>query len=237
MALLHKSSSIETDDGKWLNNERLEFLGDGILDGVVADIVYKRYPYKREGFLTNARSKIVQRETMNRIALQLGLDKLVVFSAKLNSHNNHMYGNALEALIGAIYLDQGFDASYKFIEEVMIDKHIELESFLRKEVNYKSSLLEWSQKNRITLTFQLIESFMDNDGNPVFQTAVTLFNEQIGIGIGYSKKESQQSAAKMASKRIKNDKRIQEKISNSKKKQTGETAGEKEFNELPFEDD
>lgn len=237
MALLHKSSSIETDDGKWLNNERLEFLGDGILDGVVADIVYKRYPNKREGFLTNARSKIVQRETMNRIAVQLGLDRMVVFSAKLTSHNNHMYGNALEALIGAIYLDQGFEASYKFIEEIMIDKHIELESFLKKEVNYKSSLIEWGQKNRIVLTFNLIESFIDNDGNPVFQTAVILFDEQIGIGIGYSKKESQQAAAKMASKRIKSDKKIQQKISNIKKSKTGEPAGEKEFNELPIEED
>lgn len=236
MALLHKSSSIETDDGKWLNNERLEFLGDGILDGVVADIVYKRYPNKREGFLTDARSKIVQRETMNRIAVQLGLDRMVVFSAKISTHNNHMYGNALEALIGAIYLDQGFEASYKFIEEVMIDKHIELESFLKKEANYKSSLLEWGQKNRIVISFHLIESFKDNDGNPIFQTAVTLFGDQIGIGIGYSKKESQQAAAKMASKRIKNDKTLQQKISNVKKRQTGEIAGVKDFNELPIEE-
>lgn len=236
MALLHKSSSIETDDGKWLNNERLEFLGDGILDGVVADIVYKRYPNKREGFLTDARSKIVQRETMNRIAVQLGLDRMVVFSAKISTHNNHMYGNALEALIGAIYLDQGFEASYKFIEEVMIDKHIELESFLKKEANYKSSLLEWGQKNRIVISFHLIESFKDNDGNPIFQTAVTLFGDQIGIGIGYSKKESQQAAAKMASKRIKNDKMLQQKISNVKKRQIGEIAGAKDFNELPIEE-
>lgn len=236
MALLHKSSSIETDDGKWLNNERLEFLGDGILDGVVADIVYKRYPNKREGFLTDARSKIVQRETMNRIAVQLGLDRMVVFSAKISTHNNHMYGNALEALIGAIYLDQGFEASYKFIEEVMIDKHIELESFLKKEANYKSSLLEWGQKNRIVISFHLIESFKDNDGNPIFQTAVTLFGDQIGIGIGYSKKESQQAAAKMASKRIKNDKTLQQKISNVKKRQIGEIAGAKDFNELPIEE-
>lgn len=236
MALLHKSSSIETDDGKWLNNERLEFLGDGILDGVVADIVYKRYPNKREGFLTDARSKIVQRETMNRIAVQLGLDRMVVFSAKISTHNNHMYGNALEALIGAIYLDQGFETSYKFIEEVMIDKHIELESFLKKEANYKSSLLEWGQKNRVVISFHLIESFKDNDGNSIFQTAVTLFGDQIGIGIGYSKKESQQAAAKMASKRIKNDKTLQQKISNVKKRQIGEIAGAKDFNELPIEE-
>ena len=102
-AFLHKSSSVESGDGRWLNNERLEFLGDAVLDAVVADIVYKHFQNKREGFLTNTRSKIVQRETMNRVAVELGLDKMVVYSAKLSSHNNHMYGNALEALIGAIW--------------------------------------------------------------------------------------------------------------------------------------
>ena len=197
-ALLHKSSSVETDDGKWLNNERLEFLGDGILDAAVADIVYKRYPNKREGFLTNTRSKIVQRETMNKVAVQLGLDQMVVYSTKINSHNNHMYGNALEALIGAIYLDQGYDVCYKFIRDVMIGKYIDVDTLIRKEINFKSNLIEWSQKNKISISFDLIESFTDHDGNPVFQSAVKLLGEQIGIGIGYSKKESQQAASKMA---------------------------------------
>ena len=166
-ALLHKSSSVETGDGKWLNNERLEFLGDGILDAAVADIVYKRYPNKREGFLTNTRSKIVQRETMNKVAVQLGLDQMVVYSTKINSHNNHMYGNALEALIGAIYLDQGYDVCYKFIRDVMIEKYIDVDMLVRKEINFKSNLIEWSQKNKISISFDLIESFTDHDGNPV----------------------------------------------------------------------
>ena len=123
-AFLHKSSSVESGDGRWLNNERLEFLGDAVLDAVVADIVYKHFQNKREGFLTNTRSKIVQRETMNRVAVELGLDKMVVYSAKLSSHNNHMYGNALEALIGAIYLDQGYEVCYNFIQNVLIKKHV-----------------------------------------------------------------------------------------------------------------
>ena len=182
--MLHKSSSVETGDGKWLNNERLEFLGDGILDAAVADIVYKRYPNKREGFLTNTRSKIVQRETMNKVAVQLGLDQMVVYSTKINSHNNHMYGNALEALIGAIYLDQGYDVCYKFIRDVMIEKYIDVDMLVRKEINFKSNLIEWSQKNKISISFDLIESFTDHDGNPVFQSAIKLLGEQIGIGIG-----------------------------------------------------
>lgn len=197
---MHKSSSVETDDGKWLNNERLEFLGDGILDAAVADIVYKRYPNKREGFLTNTRSKIVQRETMNKVAVQLGLDQMVVYSTKINSHNNHMYGNALEALIGAIYLDQGYDVCYKFIRDVMIEKYIDVDTLVRKEINFKSNLIEWSQKNKISISFDLIESFTDHDGNPVFQSAIKLLGEQIGIGIGYSKKNPSKRLLKWRSK-------------------------------------
>ena len=146
-AFHHKSSSIESSDGRWLNNERLEFLGDAILDAVVADIVFNHFQNKREGFLTNTRSKIVQRDTLNRVAVELGLEKMVVYSAKVNSHNNYMYGNALEALIGAIYLDQGYEVCYNFIQNVLIKKYVNLETIARKEVNFKSSLIEWSQKN------------------------------------------------------------------------------------------
>ena len=235
-AFLHKSSSVESGDGRWLNNERLEFLGDAVLDAVVADIVYKHFQNKREGFLTNTRSKIVQRETMNRVAVELGLDKMVVYSAKLSSHNNHMYGNALEALIGAIYLDQGYEVCYNFIQNVLIKKYVNLETIARKEVNFKSSLIEWSQKNKISISFDLIESFTDHDGNPVFQSAIKLLGEQIGIGIGYSKKESQQAASKMAVKRLRTDKELQQRISATKKKKTGELTDEKEFSDLPEEE-
>ena len=234
-AFLHKSSSVESGDGRWLNNERLEFLGDAVLDAVVADIVYKHFQNKREGFLTNTRSKIVQRETMNRVAVELGLDKMVVYSAKLSSHHNHMYGNALEALIGAIYLDQGYEVCYNFIQNVLIKKYVNLETIARKEVNFKSSLIEWSQKNKLEISFDLIESFTDNDGNPVFQTGVTLSDTQIGVGIGYSKKESQQSAAKMAIKKLRTDKTFQQFISELKKKKTGENTAENEFENLPEE--
>lgn len=234
-AFLHKSSSIEAGDGKWLNNERLEFLGDAILDSIVADILYKHFPNKREGFLTNTRSKIVQRETLNRIAVELGLDKVVRFSARMNTHNNHLYGNALEALIGAIYLDLGYRKCYWFVNDVLIKKHINLDTIARKEVNFKSSLIEWSQKNKIEISFDLIESFMDNDGNPVFQTAVCLGDMQIGIGIGYSKKESQQNAAKMAVKKLRTDKEFRQYVTDLKKKNTGELTADEEFDELPDE--
>jgi ribonuclease-3 len=233
-AFLHKSSSIEADNGKWLNNERLEFLGDAVLDAVVADILYKHFPNRREGYLTNTRSKIVQRENLNRIAVKLGLHKMVIYSTKLSSHNNHLYGNALEALIGAIYLDRGYRKCYHFIDRMIIRKHINLDSIARKEVNFKSSLIEWSQKNKLEIFFDLIESFTDNDGNPVFQSGVTLLNRQIGIGIGYSKKESQQNAAKMAIKKLRTDREFQKLVSDSKKKHPNGMDGNG-FDELPEE--
>ena len=232
-AFIHKSSSIETEDGKWINNERLEFLGDGILDAVVADLVYKHYPNKKEGFMTNARSKIVQRETMNKVAEDLGLKDLVVYSTKILSHNNHMYGNALEALIGAIYLDQGYEVCYKFIKEQMLEKHINVEALVRKEKNFKSSLIEWSQKNKVDISFDLIESSTDKDGNPFFQTAVILANKRIGVGLGYSKKESQQKASEWALKKLRENKELQEFVSEIKKKEFNTQVDKNETSELP----
>lgn len=223
-AFLHKSQSIEDDEGKWLNNERLEFLGDAILSAVVADIVYKHFQNKREGFLTNTRSKIVSRDSMNRIGLSLGIDHLLRYSinvhAQHEAHNSNMLGNALEALIGAIYLDQGFDACYRFIDNVLIKKHIDIDKISETEVNFKSNLIEWGQKNRLPISFEIIESFQDEQSNPVFQTAAVLVEtgEHIGIGIGYSKKESQQNAAQMAMKKIRTDRIFQQHILGLKKK-------------------
>jgi ribonuclease-3 len=232
-AFLHKSSSVEGDGGKWLNNERLEFLGDAVLDAVIADILYKHFPNRREGYLTNTRSKIVQRENLNRVAGLIGLNKMVIYSTRINSHNNYLYGNALEALIGAVYLDRGYKRCYQFVDEQIIKKHINLDSIARKEVNFKSSLIEWCQKRKLEITFDLIESFVDNDGNPVFQSGVTLLGYQIGVGIGYSKKESQQNASRMAIRKLRNDRDFQLKIQGTKKQRRNITADDCEFEELP----
>ena len=173
-ALLHKSSSIKSEQGRLLNNERLEFLGDAILDAVVADIVYKKFEGKREGFLTNTRSKIVQRETLNRLAIEIGLDKLIKYSARQSSHNSYMCGNAFEALVGAIYLDRGYRACKHFMEHRIIGPYINLEKISRKEVNFKSKLIEWSQKNRVELTFELITQSHDQCFSPTFESEVLI---------------------------------------------------------------
>ena len=215
-ALLHKSTSVRSEKGRPLNNERLEFLGDAILDAIVGDIVYKHFEGRREGFLTNTRSKIVQRETLNKLAVEIGLDKLVKYSTRSSSHNCYMNGNAFEAFIGAIYLDQGYERCKQFMEKKILKNYIDLDKMSRKEVNFKSKLIEWSQKNKMEVSFELIEQFLDRDYNPMFHTEVRIESLSAGTGTGYSKKESQQNAAQMALKKIKNDEAFKEAIETAK---------------------
>ena len=215
-ALLHKSTSIRSEKGRPLNNERLEFLGDAILDAIVGDIVYKHFEGRREGFLTNTRSKIVQRETLNKLAVEIGLDKLVKYSTRSSSHNSYMYGNAFEAFIGAIYLDQGYERCKQFMEKKILKNYIDLDKMSRKEVNFKSKLIEWSQKTKMEVSFELIEQFLDQDYNPMFHTEVRIESLSAGTGTGYSKKESQQNAAQLALKKIKSDEAFKEAIETAK---------------------
>ena len=225
-ALLHKSSSIKAGKGRLLNNERLEFLGDAILDAIVADIVYKKFEGKREVFLTNTRSKIVQRETLNRVAVEIGLDKLIKYTTRQSSHNSYMCGNAFEALIGAIYLDRGYRTCKKFMEERIINQYLNLEKISRKEVNFKSKLIEWSQKNKFCVEFNLIEQSLDSDQNPIFETQITVENIPAGTGKGYSKKESQQEAAHATLTKIKGDPQFIDAIfaAKAEREKTAETA-------------
>ena len=215
-ALLHKSTSIRSEKGRPLNNERLEFLGDAILDAIVGDIVYKHFEGRREGFLTNTRSKIVQRETLNKLAVEIGLDKLVKYSTRSSSHNSYMYGNAFEAFIGAIYLDQGYERCKRFMEEKIFKNYIDLDKMSRKKVTFKSKRNEWSQKSKVEVSFELIEQFLDEDYNPMFHTEIRIEGISAGKGTGYSKKESQQNAAQAALKKIKNDASFKEQIEATK---------------------
>ena len=218
-AFIHRSI-ISPQKGKQGNNERLEFLGDAILDAIIADVVYKHFPNKREGFLTNTRSKIVQRESLNNIALELGLDKKVTSIPYATTHHKYMYGNALEALIGAIYLDMGYEHCCKFMEERIINKYLSLDKLASREVNFKSRLLEWGQKEKLNIIYELIETFNDKEGKPVFQTSVSIEGTPLGIGIGNTKKESQQHAAKTVLRKIHKDKEVQQLIENIKQQQS-----------------
>ena len=204
-AVLHRSTAMKSDKGRPLNNERLEFLGDAILDAVVADIVYKKFEGRKEGFLTNTRSKIVQRETLNRVGSKLGLDTLIQSAAHQQSHNSNIVGNAFEALVGAIYLDRGYEACLKFMQERVIAPYLNLDKISRKEVNFKSKLLEWSQKYKFVLAFEDVGESYDEEQNLMFEARAVVENIVAGRGKGYSKKEAQQEAAKRALKKIKSD--------------------------------
>jgi ribonuclease-3 len=232
-ALLHKSTSVKSEKGRPLNNERLEFLGDAILDAIVADLVYKQFTGKREGFLTNTRSKIVQRETLNKLAVEIGLDKLIKYSTRTSSHNSYMCGNAFEALVGAIYIDRGYNVCKYFMEVKIMKRFIDIEKIARKEVNFKSKLIEWTQKHKVIISFDLIEQFLDKESNPIFQSEILIEGLSAGTGVGYSKKESQQNAAKMALKKIQTIPNfLQEVFEVAKKRTEAENAAKQEAAEI-----
>ena len=196
-ALMHKSVSKRNAKGRAINNERLEFLGDAILDAIVGDIVFKHFEGKREGFLTNTRSKIVQRETLNRLANEIGISHLIKSNGHTSSHNSYMEGNAFEALVGAIYLDYGYKACMYFMQKRILSQLISLDKVAYKEVNFKSKLIEWCQKNKVRLDFKLLEQNKDDSNSPIFRYQVMIEDLEAGIGEGYSKKESQQQASKI----------------------------------------
>ena len=205
-ALMHKSVMHRNSKGKPINNERLEFLGDAILDAIVGDIVYQHFPGKKEGFLTNTRSKLVQRDTLGKLANEMGLTELVISNGKGLAHNSYMGGNAFEALVGAVYLDRGYDACMMFMQKRILAQMINIDKVAYKEVNFKSKLIEWTQKNRVNLDFLLVSQSKEPDSSsPVFKFKVMLEGVEGCEGTGYSKKESQQNAAKLTLEKLKKD--------------------------------
>ena len=206
LALSHKSASRRNDKGRPLNNERLEFLGDALLDAVVGDIVFHHFEGKREGFLTNTRSKLVSRDTLGKLAEEMGLTRLIMSAGHSNSHNSYMAGNAFEALVGAIYLDQGFNAVMRFVKRRILSQLINIDKVAYKEVNFKSKLLEWSQKNRVRMEFNMLKQTKEKDsGSPVFRFRVMLEGVEGESGEGFSKKEAQQLASEATLKRLRRE--------------------------------
>ena len=205
-ALMHKSIGRRNDKGRPLNNERLEFLGDAMLDATVGYIVYRHFEGKREGFLTNTRSKLVSRDTLGKLAEEMGLTRLILSAGHSNSHNSYMAGNAFEALVGAIYLDQGYNAVMRFMEKRILSKMINIDKVAFKEVNFKSKLLEWSQRNKVKLDYRMLKQLKDKDtGSPVFRFCVVLEGIDGEQGEGYSKKEAQQLASEATLKRLRRE--------------------------------
>ena len=232
-AFAHKSHEYRSKKtgNKPLNNERLEFLGDAVLETVVSHIVYRQYPNKREGFLTNTRSKIVSRESLGKLAKELGIDRLIQSQTHGRTHNSYLEGNSFEALMGAIYLDRGFRYAFQFIEKRIIGAVLDLDTVANKEVNFKSKLLEWKQKNRIHLDFVDNISNNSNSTSPSFHTSVVIEGIPAGEGKGFSKKESHQAAAKDALTQMRRDADFLDAMFRAKEKRTA--MGAEEFFALP----
>jgi ribonuclease-3 len=199
LALMHRSKIEELAQ----NNERLEFLGDAILGSIVAEYLFKKYPSQPEGYLTEMRSRIVRRETLNNVALRMGLNKLVQYNQNDRGlSRSHIFGNALEALIGAVYLDQGFTRTRQFILKQVIKPYIDIELLESTDTNFKNKLLSWAQKNSFVLTFDTIEEKVEGS-RKIFTIGVMLDGDMVATGSGYNKKEAGQVAAQKALEKLK----------------------------------
>lgn len=203
LALTH--SSVYNDHRSRLqNNERLEFLGDSVLGTVISDILYQTYPNKREGELTNLRSKVVQRATLDNLAVKIGLNKLVSSNEHTPQFKAHINGNAFEALMGAIFMDRGYKKSKKFILKLIKEKHIDLEQLSKQEINFKSKFIEWTQHRKVDYEFIFEAPIYNKSTNSsLFTTKLKVEGILVGTGTGYTKKEAQQLACKNGLIRIK----------------------------------
>lgn len=195
LAFRHRSAATEIKDGVKINsNERLEFLGDAVLGAVVAHYLFKKFPYKDEGFLTKMRSKIVSRSQLNQLAIKLGINKLIDSNTS-GFQQASMSGDAFEALIGAIYIDKGYKKVSDFILNRIIKTHLDIDEIETKETDFKSKLIEWSQKEKKELKFILAEGTIENKQ---YVIQATIDNEIKGTATHFSKKRAEQLASEGA---------------------------------------
>ena len=191
-ALTHKSVAKQDNQGHNLDNERLEYLGDAVLDTVLADFLFKKFPYEDEGFLTQMRSKVVNRKMLSLLSESIGLDRLVQLDSKRRSIHSSIYGNAFEAFIGAIYLDVGYDKTSKYIIDDIIRNHVDICKLKQTEDNYKSVLLEFVQKQNKLISFRTVDNPKKES---TFISSVILEGKEYEVGMGRSKKEAEQNAS------------------------------------------
>lgn len=197
-ALSHRSIKEGSDQ----NNERLEFLGDAVLSTVVGDFLFKKYPYKGEGFLTEMRSKMVNRSILNEVALKMGLKKITLYNKHDNSLKiSQIFGNTLEALIGAIYLDLGYQQTKRWIMKRVILPYFFLDELENLEINHKNKLYGWASKNGKVLEFETVDERFEN-GRRLFTVAAVVDGAVISEGKGYNKKDASQIAAQVAVEKL-----------------------------------
>ncbi len=197
-ALSHRSVKEGADE----NNERLEYLGDAILSAIIADYLFKRYPYKGEGFLTEMRSKMVNRQQLNEVALKMGLKKLTMYNKFDNAlKSSQIFGNTLEAVVGAIYLDKGYKYTLKWVLQKIVIPHLYVDDLEQIDINLKNRLIGWASKNGKLLEFETTDEKLEN-GRRVFTIAAVLNGEVLAKGTGFNKKDASQVAAQLAIEKL-----------------------------------
>jgi ribonuclease III len=199
LAFRHKSVAQNVKKGVKNSNERLEFLGDAVLGSVVAEVLFKLYPFEDEGFLTELRSKIVNRSNLNQLARKLGFEQLIQYDNRMvnSTRQGSLLGDAFEALIGAVYLDKGYDFTKNFLVNHIIKSHIDIHKLEQTETNFKSKLIEWCQRHGKDITFELIEN-QDGESNKLFTVQASIDGEIMGQGKEFNKKNAEKLAAEKA---------------------------------------
>lgn len=203
VAFIHRSASFTLPDGKKINNERLEFLGDSVLDIVLSDFLFEKYPDANEGFMTKIRSRIVNREVLNQLAVSMGINKILVSNISSSHTTKHLYGDALEALIGALFVDKGFRKTKKYFIKNVLEKYLDLRKIVDTDNDFKSLVFEWVQKKKANLGFTYNEEYDFDLKKSVFTTSLQINKKEYGKGQGASKKEAEQEAACQAWEKLK----------------------------------
>ncbi len=197
-ALTHRSVRDSAAD----NNERLEYLGDAILSGIVADYLFKKYPYREEGFLTEMRSKMVNRTTLNDVAVKMGLKKIIYYNKFDNSLKmSQIFGNTLEAVVGAVYLDKGYKKTKEWVLLRIIQPYMFMDDLEHLEINHKNKLYGWANKNGKNLEFETLEERIEG-GRRLFTIGAVINGEIISQGKAYNKKDASQIASQLAVEKL-----------------------------------
>jgi ribonuclease-3 len=197
-ALTHRSVREGSDE----NNERLEYLGDAVLSAIIADYLFKRYPYKGEGFLTEMRSKMVNRQQLNDIAMRMGINKITLYNKfDYSLKASQIFGNTLEAVVGAIYLDKGYKRTMKWVLHFVIMPHMYIDDLETREINHKNKLIGWANKNGRSLEFETMDERVEN-GRRLFTIAAMLDGKMLAEGRAFNKKDASQIAAQQAIEKL-----------------------------------
>lgn len=203
VAFIHRSASFSLPDGQRINNERLEFLGDAVLDAILSDYLFEKFPEANEGFMTKIRSRIVNREILNQMAIAMGIDKILVSNVSSSHSTRNIYGDALEALIGALFVDKGFKKTKNLFIKRVFNEYLDLDTIIETDSDYKSLVFEWIQKHKSNLTFEYKEEYDFKLKKSVFSATLIINKEEFGTGQGASKKEAEQEAAGKAWAKLK----------------------------------